>query len=131
LREEKIELENVLEAESESHVNRLSRELTVLRLQQQQQQQQQQQAGANGSVSASPDTRTGWHAFLPSSIAPPTAEVMLETMKRENEQLRNRLVDTERNYVRVVRTNEIYREELIDLRRRVSISVESELGPSR
>ena len=44
---------------------------------------------------------------------------MLEAKRRENEHLRNRLVDTERDYVRISRLNEIYREELIDHRRRV------------
>ena len=46
---------------------------------------------------------------------------MLEAMRRENEQLRNRLVDTERDYIRISRLNEIYREELIDHRRRVGL----------
>jgi hypothetical protein len=41
---------------------------------------------------------------------------MLEAMRRENEQLRNRLVDTEREYIRISRLNEIYREELIQHR---------------
>lgn len=50
----------------------------------------------------------------------PSAETMLEAMRRENEQLRNRLVDTERDYIRISRLNEIYREELIQHRRRVS-----------
>lgn len=49
-----------------------------------------------------------------------SAETMLEAMRRENEQLRNRLVDTERDYVRISRLNEVYREELIEHRRRVS-----------
>jgi len=120
LREEKIQLENALEAESESHVNRLSRELSALRLAQQQQQQQQQQPGSNGAP-CSPDNKAG----LPTSLTGrdpmvPSAEVMLEAMRRENEQLRNRLVDTERDYVRVARLNEIYREELLEHRRRVS-----------
>ena len=44
---------------------------------------------------------------------------MLEAMRAENEALRGRLVDTERDYIRVARLNEIYREELIDHRRRV------------
>jgi len=119
LREEKIQLENALEAESESHVNRLSRELSALRLAQQQ--QQQQQSGSNGAP-CSPDNKAG----LPTSLTGrdpmvPSAEVMLEAMRRENEQLRNRLVDTERDYVRVARLNEIYREELLEHRRRVSI----------
>lgn len=50
----------------------------------------------------------------------PSGEAMLEAMRRENEQLRNRLVDTERDYIRISRLNEIYREELIEHRRRVS-----------
>jgi hypothetical protein len=108
-------LENALEAESESHVNRLSRELTALRLAQQQQQQQQQEGSLNGSVSP--------ERFQASTIAAdpgiPSPEIMIETMRRENEQLRNRLVDTERDYIRITRLNEIYREELIDHRRRV------------
>lgn len=50
----------------------------------------------------------------------PRAETMLEAMRKENEQLRNKLVDMERDYIRITRLNEIYREELIDHRRRVS-----------
>jgi hypothetical protein len=124
LREEKIGLENTLEAESESHVNRLTRELTVLRLAQQQQQQQQDGGGsaANGtmSVSTSPEARFGFRS--PSDPPDPTFETMLEALRRENEQVRNRLIGAERNYIRVTRLNDIYREELIDHRRRVSAS---------
>ncbi|KAF4563722.1 hypothetical protein EYR36_002963 [Pleurotus pulmonarius] len=129
LREEKIGLENALEAESESHVNRLSRELTALRLAQQQQQQQQQQSGAaNGSVSVSPESRLGYRAFVSSSAAEPNAELMLEAMRRENEQLRARLVDTERDYIRITRLNEVYREELIEHRRRLGLPVDNLIG---
>lgn len=111
LREEKIELENVLEAESESHVNRLSREISALRLAQQQ--------VANGSGSLSPvETR---FTATNGNILEPSPEMMLEAMRRENEQLRNRLVETERDYVRITRLNEIYREELIEHRGRVSL----------
>ncbi|KAI6165891.1 hypothetical protein EDD17DRAFT_1884154 [Pisolithus thermaeus] len=124
LREEKINLENALEAESESHVNRLNRELTALRLAQQQQQ-------AAGSASISPDVRTGTSTFL-NGFDPtaPSAEVLLEAMRRENEQLRNRLVDTERDYVRIARLNEIYREELLEHRRRLGLSVDNLVGLS-
>lgn len=109
LRVEKIQLENVLEAESENHVNRLSRELATLRAA-----QQQQANGDNvGSVNG--------HAHHALSDDDPTTEVMLETLRRENEQLRNRLADIERDYIRMSRLNEIYREELIDHRNRVSI----------
>ena len=133
LRQEKIGLENALEAESESHVNRLSRELTALRLAQHQLQQQQQQQ-ANGAApsqpssalsnadlaSVSPEARVGLTTFMNGcNPADPSADVLLETLRRENEQLRNKLVDTERDFVRISRLNDIYREELIEHRRRV------------
>ena len=117
LQEEKIELENVLEAESESHVNRLSRELSVLRLAQ----QQQQNGGSPGAVSVGINgdgTQSPTLLRLPNPLAP-SSEDMLEAMRRENEQLRSRLVDTEREFIRISRLNEIYREELIQHRRRV------------
>ena len=90
-------------------MNRLSREISALRLAQHQ--------AVNGSGSLSPvETR------LPSNGSPmePTTEMMLDAMRRENESLRSRLVETERDYVRISRLNEIYREELIEHRRRVS-----------
>lgn len=114
LREEKISLENTLEAESEAHVNRLSRELSVLRL-------AQQQAGT-ASGADSPEARAGFQAFLAgsSSTGALSAELMLDAMRRENEDLRHRLVGMERDYIRVVRLNDVYREELIEHRERVS-----------
>ena len=117
LREEKIDLENALEAESELHVNRLTRELSSLRLAQQ---QAQLNGSGNGNISESPETRMGMQMFMNGSHpTTPSSDAMLEAMRRENEHLRNRLVDTERDYVRISRLNEIYREELIDHRRRV------------
>ncbi|ESK92573.1 isoform d [Moniliophthora roreri MCA 2997] len=116
LRQDKIELENTLEAESESHVNRLTRELSLLKA--------QQQAGTqalNGSGEHTSDSR---------SPADPSTEVMLEALRRENEQLRNRLVDFERDYVRLSRLNEIYREELIEHRTRLGLSVDNLVGLS-
>ncbi|CAA7269331.1 unnamed protein product [Cyclocybe aegerita] len=95
-------------------------------------------------LSASPDTRLGYRAFMASAVAAgplgmngsigrgtlgePSAEMMLEAMRRENEQLRNRLVDTERDYVRISRLNEIYREELIEHRRRQNLPVDNLIG---
>ncbi|KAG1771817.1 hypothetical protein EDD22DRAFT_947811 [Suillus occidentalis] len=91
LREEKIQLESALEAESESLANRLSWELSALRLQQQQ--QQQQQTGANG-IAASPDHSAGGPMFMADRDPMiPSAEFLLEAMRRENKQLRNRLVE--------------------------------------
>ncbi|GBE89077.1 hypothetical protein BKA93DRAFT_917435 [Sparassis latifolia] len=117
LREEKIELENALEAESESHVNRLSREISALRL-------AQQHPPVNGSGGGEVTSHS-----LPNP-AEPSAEIMLDAMRRENEQLRNRLVDTERDYIRITRLNEIYREELIEHRRRLGLPVDNLIGLS-
>lgn len=72
-------------------------------------------------MSISPEARFGIRS--PSDPADPTFETMLEALRKENEQLRNRLVSAERNYVRVTRLNDIYREELIDHRRRVRTSL--------
>lgn len=111
LREEKIELENVLEAESENQVNRLSREISALRL--------AQQHAVNGTGTLSP-VETRMSSALVANPAQPTTEVMLDVIRRENEQLRIRLIETERDYIRISRLNEVYREELIEHRRRVS-----------
>lgn len=118
LQEEKIELENALEAESESHVNRLSRELSALRLAQQLTSQQNGGSpgtGVNGDGTQSPNLLR-----LPNPLVP-SSEDMLEAMRRENDDLRHRLVDTEREFIRITRLNEIYREELIQHRRRVRL----------
>ncbi len=105
----------MLEAESESHVNRLSRELSALRLAQQL--ANQQNGGSPGGINGD-GTQSPTLLRLPNPLAP-SSEDMLEAMRRENEQLRNRLVDTEREFIRISRLNEIYREELIQHRRRV------------
>ncbi|KAJ6491257.1 hypothetical protein C8R47DRAFT_1122095 [Mycena vitilis] len=108
LREEKIELENVLEAESESHVNRLTRELSSLRL------AQQHLAGIGVSPTTGPSD--------------PSLEIMLSTLQRENEALRSRLADTERDYGRISRLNEVYREELLEHRNRLGLPVDHLIG---
>jgi hypothetical protein len=114
LREEKVQLENVLEAESELHVNRLTRELTTLR-------RAQQAAEGTGNGMESPELRPGFQALLTGTSAPgPSVDILLESLRQENENLRLRFTDMERDYVRVVRLNEIYREELLEHRRRVS-----------
>lgn len=113
LREEKIELENTLEAESEQHVNRLNREISALRI---------AQAG-NGGENDPPPLGRG----LPNGNGP-SMEVVLEALRRENEALRSRLTDTERDYIRMTRLNEIYREELIDHRRRLGLPVDNLIG---
>lgn len=95
-------------------MNRLSREISALRLAQHQ--------VVNGSGPQSLSTSPVETRLPPANghTQDPSPEVMLDAMRRENEQLRSKLVDTERDYVRVTRLNEIYREELIQHRRRVS-----------
>ncbi|OBZ77769.1 hypothetical protein A0H81_02551, partial [Grifola frondosa] len=116
LREEKIDLENALEAESEAHVNKLSREIAALRLAQQQGQPQ-----TNGSGDQ------GWASIFRGQKPPGSKpEIMLDAMRRENEQLRNRLSD----YIRITRLNEVYREELIEHRRRLGLPVDNLIGLS-
>lgn len=95
----------------------------------QQQIQQQQQAhlpnysNTGGSIVYDADSASNSPV---QSYAPmldphnPSADITTNALRRENEMLRNRLVDTEREFVRMVRLNDIYREELIELRRRVS-----------
>ncbi|KAJ7746428.1 hypothetical protein DFH07DRAFT_924345 [Mycena maculata] len=115
LREEKIELENVLEAESESHVNRLTRELSSLR----------QLAGVGVGMGVGAGVGVGAGMAGPSD---PSAEIMLAALQRENEALRARLADTERDYVRISRLNEVYREELIEHRNRAGMPVDHLIG---
>ena len=87
-------------------MNRLNRELSILRARQR----------GTEEVESSPNAQN----CLPGSDPRfPSPEAMLDAMRKENESLRNRLVDTERDYVRIARLNEVYREELIDHRRRV------------
>jgi hypothetical protein len=115
----------VLEAESEAQVNRLNREITALK-------QAAAQNGANGSdgtgnngastsalVDDLAEFRTRRRGSLAGTSAGPSTDVVLEALRRENEQLRARAADMERDYVKLTRLNEIYREELIDHRRRV------------
>jgi coiled-coil domain-containing protein 6 len=128
LREEKISLERLHEEESEAHVNRLARELAALRTLHQH--CQTTQANTSGSAledgepvagstsGAQADTNA---AAVSPSVLDPSTSVLLNALKKENETLRNRLATTERDYVRVTRLNEIYREELIQHRRRVSV----------
>lgn len=104
-------------------MNRLSREISALRL------AQQQTVNGNGSTPGSPeDTRGSLLTNSNSNPLHPNTEALLDALRRENDALRNRVVDTERDYIRVTRLNEVYREELIEHRRRVSISHYFRLG---
>ena len=94
-------------------MNRLARELAALRMRQQQSTQTRVN-GDSSSVSTSPTLLNG-----SSGAVDPSTEVLLAALKKENESLRSRLVTAERDFIRVTRTNETYREELIELRRRV------------
>lgn len=123
-------MENVLEAESESHVNRLSRELSALRIAHQQQQQQAGLSPLNGSGEASPHITRGPGPQLAHNRtnADPTSDMILDALRRENEALRNRLVKTEQDFIRISRLNELYREELIQHRSRVGPTLHSSIS---
>jgi len=89
-------------------VNKLSRELSKLKAQQ-----------ANGSGGEQGGETSSAPSYARSPVDP-TTEAMLEALRRENETLRARMADYERDYVRLSRLNEVYREELIEHRSRVS-----------
>lgn len=121
----------MLEAESEAQVNRLNREISALRLAA----AQNGTNGANGVNGAgnnsAPTTAMAddlaefrtWRRGSITGLSPgPSTDIVLEALRRENEQLRSRVADMERDYVKLMRLNEIYREELIDHRRRVRSS---------
>jgi chromosome segregation ATPase len=148
LREDKIDLENALEAESENHVNRMTRELSKLR-----QANAELEARLAGETTKPPgkgkekaDQVSGLHSVKDNNlggttsskngessrsrerrdasrkgIVPPDPEpsLLLDALRRENEELRSRLGKIERDYARVKRLNEVYREELIVRRGRV------------
>lgn len=144
LREEKISLERLHEEEEEARVNRLARELAVLRVRQHQAQQSQSQPQANGTYAedGSVAGSSSGISTIPAGIGngtlavnglgppDPSAEVLLNALKKENENLRSRLGAVERDYVRLTRLNEVYREELIQHRRRLGISVDNLIGLS-
>lgn len=102
LRNEKIQLENTLEAESEAQVNRLSRQITALR---QVQNEQSLQAGTSGSSNAPPrplisseSSASGARRQLPAPLQTPVALIpepntsaIVEALRRENDSLRSRL----------------------------------------
>jgi len=108
-------LENTLEAESESHVNRLSRQLSALRM------AQAQANGTNGHPETGAIPIPNGVVSSADTPGDPSVEVMLDALRRENEHLRNRLSDIEHDYIHISRLNEIYREELIDHRNRVRL----------
>ena len=113
-------------------MNRLNREISTLRLAAAQNGTNGTNGGnGTGSNSASTSAladglaefRTRRWASLAGSSAGPSTDIVLEALRRENEQLRTRVADMERDYVKLMRLNEIYREELIDHRRRVRFLV--------
>ena len=93
-------------------MNRLSREISALRLAQN---AQSSSAQVNGSGPISPiDVRGPLYSD-------PAPDAILEAMRRENEALRSRVFEAEQENIRLTRLNEVYREELIEHRGRVSV----------
>lgn len=113
----KAELENALEAENERNVNRLSKQLSALR------------ASSNATPSSASTSSNATNSQAPDPLRPDNA-ALLESMRRENEALRSKVVDLEREFIRVSRLNEIYREELIQHRTRAGLPVDALIGHS-
>lgn len=118
-------------------MNRLARELAGLRIRQQQQtpqpsgsqtqsQSQSHLQTANGFVTSFAEisaASTNGSTTLMSGVYPdPSPSIILDALKKENETLRSRLADMDREQGHLKRVNEIYREELIEHRARVSFS---------
>ena len=71
----------------------------------------------NGESSRSWERRdVNWNGIVPPD---PEPSLLLDALRRENEGLRARLGKVEKDYARVKRLNEVYREELIVRRGRV------------
>ncbi|EGF99222.1 uncharacterized protein MELLADRAFT_118352 [Melampsora larici-populina 98AG31] len=129
LRAEKVELESVLEAESESLVLRLQRRLSLLMQQQQQSSQSTSTTAAIAAPATSPPGGPNINALVnnPDPLHP-SANTLIELLKTENSNLRNRLVDTEREYIKTSRQSDMYRNELIALRQRVGLPIDDLIG---
>lgn len=106
----------MLEAESESLVLRLQRQLQDLMRQQQQQQQQQAPQPASQSLPSSIVTATpadsapspNFTSLLPGqNPLQPSSETLIQALKTENSTLRNRLVDTEREFIKTSRQSDV------------------------
>ncbi|KAG8803811.1 hypothetical protein FRC17_006107 [Serendipita sp. 399] len=119
LRDEKIRLENIAEAEPESYViHQLSKDLTALR-QKSLLVNTMYESDSQGQSSAnSPIQQYHPHANDPRFTS---TELVVNALRRENEALKTRLIDAERDLARTTKQNEVYREELMELRRRLGL----------
>ncbi|CAD6577585.1 MAG: hypothetical protein CYPHOPRED_000280 [Cyphobasidiales sp. Tagirdzhanova-0007] len=148
LRADKVELESTLSMEQELLVNRLQRQLSQLLT------TQQQIAQPNTSLPSSPTAqdlpldpsshiginhRASTSSIIsapnlaPSNSDPahPSAFVILDALQIENNSLRNRLADAESTATHASRVNEVYRQELIELRGRAGLNIEDLNNPAR
>ena len=98
-------------------MNRLARQIAMLRMQPPPNGVQTNGGGAETHPDGAAGPGTSY--AVPPNTVDPSTEILLAALRKENETLRNRLTGMERDYVRVTRLNEIYREELIEHRRRV------------
>lgn len=101
----------MLEAESESLVLRLQRQLSLLMHQQQQSSQPAPPVSGNATPAPSPSSAPGGpnlNALL-TNVDPlhPSPNTLIDVLKTENSNLRNRLVDTEREYIKTSRQSEV------------------------
>ncbi|EJT99409.1 hypothetical protein DACRYDRAFT_110132 [Dacryopinax primogenitus] len=137
LSQEKVDLENAMEAENEAHVLRLQRELAALRAQQLAQ-GTSAPASAEGSEPISPVEGPALLAVKDGKERPgrdenatpgPSMQAVVDALRRENDGLRNRLHETETDYIRLSRTLSAYKDELVTLRRQLGIPVDNLVSP--
>ncbi|KAF9020817.1 hypothetical protein BDZ89DRAFT_1071931 [Hymenopellis radicata] len=112
--QERQDLINSYEAEEERLTNVLARKLVLAR---------QEKVDMENELEAE-----GERVMWAMRRTPDGGDVLVDGLRRENEALRVRLSETERDYLQVVRTNDVYREELIELRMRLGIPIDNLIG---
>jgi hypothetical protein len=115
LRADKAKLENDLEAESESMVLKLQKQLQAL---------SREQQDSSDAAAISPPLS------LSHLATPHHPEIDPSVLLQENTTLRNKLHQTEAAYIKLTRLNDVYRSELIELRSRLGIDVSDLVGHS-
>ncbi|KAG8851905.1 hypothetical protein FRB91_007226 [Serendipita sp. 411] len=122
LRDEKIRLENIAEAEAEPYVvHQLSKELTALRQRNLLLNTMYESDSQGQSSASSPVQQYHPNANDPRFVS---TELVVNALRRENEALKTRLIDADRDLARATKLNEMYRDELLELRKRLGLPLE-------
>ncbi|ORY08433.1 hypothetical protein K493DRAFT_641 [Basidiobolus meristosporus CBS 931.73] len=129
LQKEKIDLENALEQEQEFMVNRLQKQLDVLRLE-----QSQKDLGTSPpspSLSSSPPAPRWRPTHSPSSSdVSVSSHAVTEVLKAEVTALRIKQTELEKEFTATYNQLKIYKNELIELRKKNNLPVDDLLSES-